>query len=163
MNSMTMHNNTNVSFRQGSAEAIAFLAPVWCSALEATVCVALGSVARGGRHIFGCFFAWVCMAVLLLRRHGVAVLEFALLHASLVVCFCALGTVLVDALLGEVIRAAACEDEDTPAVAVRRVMLEGLCCDLDFRIGSVPDRSDLRGKLVVCCAQYVIAPGLQCS
>jgi hypothetical protein len=43
------------------------------------------------------------VAVLLLRRDGVAVLEFAGLHASLVVCFCALGTVLVDAFLGEVV------------------------------------------------------------
>lgn len=100
---MTMLYNTNLSFRRGLAEAIALLAPVWCSALEATVSMALGGVAGRGRHVFGCFFARVCVAVLLLGRHGVAVLEFALLHASLVVCFCALGTVLVDALLGEVV------------------------------------------------------------
>jgi len=45
---MTMLYDTNLSFTAGSAEAIAFLAPVWCSALEATVGMALGSVARGG-------------------------------------------------------------------------------------------------------------------
>jgi hypothetical protein len=60
-------------------------------------------MARGGGYVFGCFFTGVCVAVLLLRWDGIAVLEFAGLHASLVVCFCALGTVLVDALLGEVV------------------------------------------------------------
>jgi hypothetical protein len=49
MNSMTMLYNTDLSLSGVcSAEAIAFLAPVWCSALEGTVSSTLGSMTRGG-------------------------------------------------------------------------------------------------------------------
>jgi hypothetical protein len=117
MNSMTMLYNTNLSLWQCSAETIAFLAPVWCCALEA-LRTTFGGMTRGGWDIFVRFFARVCVTILFLRRHRVAVLEFAGLHASLVVCFCAFGAILVDALLGEVVWAATGEDEDTPTVAV---------------------------------------------
>ena len=140
--------STTLSLMTCSAEAIALLAPVWRGALEWTLASALCGVTRCGRHVFGGFFARVCMAVFLLGGDGVSVLEFAHLHASLVVCFCALGTVCVDALLGKVVCAAACDDEDAPAVTVRRVMLEESECDLENWRRSVPDRSDLWGKLV---------------
>jgi hypothetical protein len=47
MNSMTMLYNTNLSLLQCSAEAIAFLAPVWCCALEA-LGTTFGGMTRGG-------------------------------------------------------------------------------------------------------------------
>jgi len=145
---MTMLYSTTLSLMTCSAEAIALLAPVWRGALERTLTSALCGVTRGGRHVFGGLFTRVCVAVFLLGRDGVSVLEFAHLHASLVVCFCALGTICVDALLGEIVCAATCDDEDTPAVAVRKVMLEGLATDFENCRRSVPDRSDLWGKLV---------------
>lgn len=148
MNSITMLYSTTLSLTTCSAEAIALLAPVWRGALEWTLTSALCGVTRCGRHVFGGFFTRVCVAVFLLRRDGVSVLEFAHLHASLVVCFCALGTICVDALLGEVVCAAACDDEDTPAVAVKGGLLEELESDFDNSRRSVPDRSDLWGKLV---------------
>lgn len=129
MNSMTMLYSTTLSLMTCSAEAIALLAPVWRGALEWTLASALCGVTRCGRHVFGGFFARVCVAVFLLGGDGVSVLEFAHLHASLVVCFCALGTVCIDALLGEVVCAATCDDEDTPAVAVKGGKLEELNCE----------------------------------
>lgn len=129
MNSMTMLYSTTLSLMTCSAEAIALLAPVWRGALEWTLTSALCGVTRCGRHVFGGFFARVCVAVFLLGGDGVSVLEFAHLHASLVVCFCALGTVCIDALLGEVVCAATCDDEDTPAVAVKGGKLEELNCE----------------------------------
>lgn len=121
--------STTLSLMTCSAEAIALLAPVWRGALEWTLTSALCGVTRCGRHVFGGFFARVCVAVFLLGGDGVSVLEFAHLHASLVVCFCALGTVCIDALLGEVVCAATCDDEDTPAVAVKGGKLEELNCE----------------------------------
>lgn len=129
MNSMTMLYSTTLSLMACSAEAIALLAPVWRGALEWTLASALCGVTRCGRHIFGGFFTRICVAVFLLGRDGVSVLEFAHLHASLVVCFCALGTICVDALLGEIVCAATCDDEDTPAVAVKGGKLEELNCE----------------------------------
>ena len=121
--------STTLSLTTCSAEAIALLAPVWRGALEWTLTSALCGVTRGGRHVFGGLFTRVCVAVFLLGRDGVSVLEFAHLHASLVVCFCALGTICVDALLGEIVCAATCDDEDTPAVAVKGGKLEELNCE----------------------------------
>ena len=80
----------------GSAEPIALSAPEWLiGSVQGLLSLAftLLSMTRGWRHVFLGLFARYCMAVTLLRRWWLRVLEASLSLAPTLFGFCALGTV----------------------------------------------------------------------